>query len=140
MLYCIYWYFDSCKVLTCATQVAVTSLSCSSSSEGCLDLRLIDFYLESRTKWEIDTWVLLQLGEISATTKFTGLLDLLHAPHSSRVRASTHLAERNFSAGSNLYATLLLTVMLVGYEPAGLTMHPPPQNDRGWVHFFRIGV
>ena len=23
MLYCIYWYFDSCKVLTCATQVEV---------------------------------------------------------------------------------------------------------------------
>ena len=29
---------------------------------------------------------------------------------------------------------------LVGYEPAGLTVHPPPQNDRGWVHFFRMGV
>ena len=29
---------------------------------------------------------------------------------------------------------------LIGYEPAGLTVHPPPQNDRGWVHFFRIGV
>ena len=28
----------------------------------------------------------------------------------------------------------------IGYEPAGLTMHPPPQNDRGWVHFFCIGV
>ena len=25
---------------------------------------------------------------------------------------------------------------LIGYEPAGPTMHPP-QNDRGWVHFFR---
>ena len=23
----------------------------------------------------------------------------------------------------------------IGYEPAGLTVHPP-QNDRGWVHFF----
>ena len=20
---------------------------------------------------------------------------------------------------------------MIGYEPAGLTMHPPPQNDRG---------
>ena len=30
--------------------------------------------------------------------------------------------------------------MLLGYEPAGLTVHPPPPNDRGWVHFFRIGV
>ena len=28
----------------------------------------------------------------------------------------------------------------IGYEPAGPTMHPPPQNDRGWVHFFRIGI
>ena len=27
----------------------------------------------------------------------------------------------------------------IGYEPAGLTVHPP-QNDRGWVHFFRMGV
>ena len=25
-------------------------------------------------------------------------------------------------------------------EPAGLTVHPPPQNDREWVHFFRMGV
>ena len=30
--------------------------------------------------------------------------------------------------------------VVVGYEPAGLTVHPPPQNDRGWVHFFRMGV
>ena len=29
---------------------------------------------------------------------------------------------------------------IIGYEPAGLTVHPPPQNDRGWVHFFRMGV
>ena len=28
----------------------------------------------------------------------------------------------------------------VGYEPAGLTVHPPPQNDRGQVNFFRMGV
>ena len=28
----------------------------------------------------------------------------------------------------------------IGYEPAGLTVHPPPRNDRGWVHFFRMGV
>ena len=28
----------------------------------------------------------------------------------------------------------------LGYEPAGPTVHPPPQNDRGWVHFFRMGV
>ena len=29
---------------------------------------------------------------------------------------------------------------IIGYEPADLTVHPPPQNDRGWVHFFRMGV
>ena len=29
--------------------------------------------------------------------------------------------------------------ILVGYEPADLTVHPPPpQNDRGWVIFFCI--
>ena len=30
--------------------------------------------------------------------------------------------------------------LIIGYEPADLTVHPPPQNDRGWVYFFRIGV
>ena len=30
--------------------------------------------------------------------------------------------------------------VILGYEPADLTVHPPPQNCRGWVHFFRIGV
>ena len=31
--------------------------------------------------------------------------------------------------------------IFIGYEPAGLTVHPPPpQNDRGWVNFFRMGV
>ena len=29
---------------------------------------------------------------------------------------------------------------IIGYEPGGLTVHPPPPNDRGWVHFFRMGV
>ena len=30
---------------------------------------------------------------------------------------------------------------VIGHEPADLTVHPPPpQNCRGWVHFFRIGV
>ena len=33
-----------------------------------------------------------------------------------------------------------LKALCIGYEPAGLTVHPPPQNDRGWVHFFRMGV
>ena len=36
--------------------------------------------------------------------------------------------------------TSKLLVGRLGYEPAGLTMHPPPQNDRGLVHFFCIGV
>ena len=31
-------------------------------------------------------------------------------------------------------------IMLIGYEPADLTVHPPQKNDRGWVYFFRIGV
>ena len=26
--------------------------------------------------------------------------------------------------------------VVLGYEPAGLTVHPPPQNDRGWLIFF----
>ena len=29
---------------------------------------------------------------------------------------------------------------ILGYELADLTVHPSPQNCRGWVHFFRIGV
>ena len=31
-------------------------------------------------------------------------------------------------------------VSILSYEPADLTVHPPPQNDREWVHFFRMGV
>ena len=35
----------------------------------------------------------------------------------------------------------LKRVNILGYEPADLTVHPPPpQNDREWVHFFRMGV
>ena len=30
--------------------------------------------------------------------------------------------------------------MLLGYEPADFTVHPPPQNCRGWVHLFRMCV
>ena len=44
---------------------------------------------------------------------------------------------------TTMYALLymcFLCVCVLGYEPAGLTVHPPPQNDRGWVHFFRMGV
>ena len=36
--------------------------------------------------------------------------------------------------------TYQLFARYIGYEPADLTVHPPPQNNRGWVHFFRIGV
>ena len=40
---------------------------------------------------------------------------------------------------SDLVDSLYFSILL-GYEPAGLTVHPPPQNDRGWVHFFCMGV
>ena len=40
---------------------------------------------------------------------------------------------------SGLYGNFI-AMMCIGYEPADPTVHPPPQNDRGWVHFFRIGV
>ena len=31
--------------------------------------------------------------------------------------------------------------IVIGYKPGDLTVHPPPKkNDRGWVHFFRMGV
>ena len=36
--------------------------------------------------------------------------------------------------------TKMLHFTHIGYEPAGLTVHPPPQNDREWVNFFRMGV
>ena len=34
--------------------------------------------------------------------------------------------------------TCVILYPLLAYEPGGLTMHPP-QNDRGWVHFFSHG-
>ena len=36
----------------------------------------------------------------------------------------------------NMPALIFSMSTTIGYEPAGLTVHPPPQNDRGWVHFF----
>ena len=49
-----------------------------------------------------------------------------------------------FSIGNQPYREAINFVsyihVVLGYEPAGLTMHPPPQNDRGWIYFFRIGV
>ena len=38
------------------------------------------------------------------------------------------------------YGKRLMDSLLVGYEPADLTVNPPPQNCREWVHFFRMGV
>ena len=40
---------------------------------------------------------------------------------------------------NNKITSYKLIDLLVGYEPAGLTVHPL-QNDRGWVNFFRMGV
>ena len=40
----------------------------------------------------------------------------------------------------SLLILLLTDTPNIGYEPADLTVHPPPQNDRGWVNFFRMGV
>ena len=37
------------------------------------------------------------------------------------------------------WCKLKIKSCIIGYEPAGLTVHPP-QNDREWVHFFRMGV
>ena len=45
--------------------------------------------------------------------------------------------EKNITLQDQIQIGKLYTI---GYEPADLTVHPPPQNDRGWVHFFRIGV
>ena len=47
------------------------------------------------------------------------------------------LAEFNYKIINDI---IIYKAYLIGYEPAGLTVHPPPQNDRGWVHFFRMGV
>ena len=38
------------------------------------------------------------------------------------------------------YLHILYMYVVLGNEPAGPTVHPPPQNDREWVNFFRIGV
>ena len=38
-----------------------------------------------------------------------------------------------------MYSMHAINYPTIGYEPAGLTVHPP-QNDREWVHFFRMGV
>ena len=40
----------------------------------------------------------------------------------------------------NLDVEATICQSLIGYGPADLTVHPLPQNCRGWVHFFCIGV
>ena len=47
---------------------------------------------------------------------------------------STNIADRNITEN------VCYLYKQIGYEPADLTVHPPPPNGRGWVHFFRIGV
>ena len=45
---------------------------------------------------------------------------------------------QTFNIGYDNYVQLIF--MQIGYKPAGPTVQsPPPQNDRGWVHFFRMG-
>ena len=44
----------------------------------------------------------------------------------------------HYISNQNQHKEVVRCICTLGYEPAGLTMHPPPQNDRGWVHFFRI--
>ena len=44
----------------------------------------------------------------------------------------------DFSPGIIVFSSAITISSILGYEPAGLTVHPP-QNDRGWVHFFRMG-
>ena len=40
-----------------------------------------------------------------------------------------------------ILVTIYIIMFDLGYEPAGLTVHlPSPQNDRGWVYFFRMGL
>ena len=46
----------------------------------------------------------------------------------------------NYSKVFSILDHILLSKSLLGYESANLTVHPPPRNCRGWVHFFRIGV
>ena len=55
-----------------------------------------------------------------------------------RERMGTAFPHKKLS-GNGVPTREILRNIVLGYEPAGLTMHPP-QNDRGWVHFFRIGV
>ena len=43
----------------------------------------------------------------------------------------------HYISNQNQHEEVVRCICTLGYEPAGLTMHPPPKkNDRGWVHFF----
>ena len=59
-------------------------------------------------------------------------------PQFQRGWAQQH--ESRLQSTVNCYVCSKPGHMAIVYEPADLTVHPPPQNDRGWVHFFRIGV
>ena len=66
---------------------------------------------------------------------------IIYNQHNSHIGTALYSRARNanFRCLSRLNESMSL---LIGYEPAGLTAHltPPPQNDRGCVNFFRIGV
>ena len=52
-----------------------------------------------------------------------------------------HIYASTINIGSQCKITYdNISLGILGYEPAGFTVHPPPQNDRGWVHFFHMGV
>ena len=56
-------------------------------------------------------------------------------------RPNDHYTGYTPATNNHIQRLLLLHgTSTIGYEPADLTVHPPPQNYRGWVHFFRIGV
>ena len=60
------------------------------------------------------------------------------------VTVNTFCACVYFAANGDKLSFLFIVLMgHISYEPADLTVHPPPppqKNERGRVHFFRIGV
>ena len=61
------------------------------------------------------------------------LLKLIRETPQDDLNRCTHLNIIQF------LSYFIYSIINIGYEPADLTAHPPP-NCRGWVHFFRIGV
>ena len=55
-------------------------------------------------------------------------------------KSTSKLRSALFFRYSIVITRFIPALMDIGYEPAGLTVHPPPQNDRGWVNFFHMGV